>query len=118
MPAIGANIVDGVLDVFINQAVEGIDREDVQRWTTDAIPNFLVGQTELDFDYSLYVLPPGADFRGAGAYAAVRGRKSIFNNDNVAVVLIQMHEVGHCLGMRHSGYDNVEYGDPTCFEGT
>lgn len=35
----------------------------------------------------------------------------------VVSVLVQMHEVGHSLGLRHSGYDGLTYGDTTCMEG-
>lgn len=93
--------MDGVLEVSINNAVEGVYRSTAAKWATEAIPNFLVGQVEVDFDYSMYVMPPGADFRGAAAYAAVGGRKSVYNNRNVGTVLVQMHE-GKCQKVYHS----------------
>jgi len=118
VPASGKNIMDGVVEVSIEQHLRGVDRVQAQQWVTAVVPAFLgEGHFELDYDYTMYVMPPGVDFRGAGAYAAVGGRRSVYNDFNIAILMIQMHEVGHSLGLRHSGYQGNSYGDKTCFEG-
>lgn len=80
VPAQGQDIVDGVLEVTINESVAGIDRSIVQGWVSETVPSFLNGRLQSDFDYTTYVFPPGADFRGAGGYAAVGGRLIVMNN--------------------------------------
>lgn len=65
-------------------------------------------------DLVIYCLPeiPGLDWAG---YAWVFGHESFYNNrycDNHEVLL---HEVGHNMGLGHSGQDDEEYGD---FAGT
>lgn len=118
VPATGYTIVDGVLDVTIEGEVNGVDRSQVQKWTEEILPSYLGGETEKTVsDYTMYVFPSGSDFRGAGAYAATGGRRSVYNNNNVQYLLVQMHEVGHSLEMRHSGYAGSSYDDRSCYLG-
>jgi hypothetical protein len=65
----------------------------------------------------MYVLPSSVNFAGTAAYAYVGGRRSVYKDNNVAMLLVQMHEIGHNLKMAHSGRNSSPYGDKTCFEG-
>jgi hypothetical protein len=72
---------------------------------------------ESSYDHVMYVLPDGVEFNNAAAYAQVGGSRAVYDNDNAATLLVQMHETGHNLNLRHSGFDGVSYDDKSCFMG-
>ena len=59
------------------------------------------------FDLVMFCYP-----RGKTAYAYVNSKFSFYSN-NIKAVSLQMHEVGHNLGLAHSGQEGYEYGDRT-----
>lgn len=69
------------------------------------------------FDLIMFCFPPGAPFYHA-ASAILNGRQSYYPNDRCGPVSAQMHEVGHNLGLDHSGTHNKPYGDTTGFMGS
>ncbi|VEU38829.1 unnamed protein product [Pseudo-nitzschia multistriata] len=73
------------------------------------------GDLSAKFDLVIYCLPPGTG-RWI-AYAYINGRDSVFNNKWCGMVSTQMHEVGHNLGLGHSGDDQDQYGDQSAMMG-
>ena len=69
------------------------------------------GDLSLNYDLVMFSLPPGTG-RWV-AYAYINGRDSFYNNDWISKVSAQMHEIGHNLGLGHSGQDISQYGDQT-----
>jgi len=50
-----------------------------------------------DFDHVIFVIPPGTSFKGISfwvAFAYKPGSESFFNDDEIAVALNQLHEIG------------------------
>lgn len=61
------------------------------------------------FDYAMFCLPDEVDM-GIG-YAQINGWRSVLRDDWCTYVSLQMHEVGHNLGLAHSGEGTSQYGD-------
>ncbi len=57
----------------------------------------------------MYCLPPGT-LQGV-AYAYVNSWNSVYNDDWCMMVSAQMHEIGHNLGLAHSGENGNKYDD-------
>jgi hypothetical protein len=112
----GLNVIDGVAEVTIPYTVTGELSYTVEDWASDELTS-VVGAAESTWDHVMFVLPSSVDFAGAAAYAYVGWSRSVYLDNNVAVLLVQMHEIGHNLNMRHSGLGTATYGDRTCFEG-
>ena len=73
------------------------------------------------FDQVLYCFPNGSLFGGGKewiGFAPVNHFMSFYNDDWFESVTLQMHEVGHTLGLDHSGTDGDEYGDYSGLMGT
>lgn len=72
------------------------------------------------FDLILYVLPPGtlsAGKRNWVAYGYLNWINSVYNDRSVNSLAVQVHEVGHNLGLGHSGRGDSEYGDHSSMMG-
>lgn len=61
------------------------------------------------YDLVMFCLPPGTG--SWVAYAYINGRDSVYNDEWCGYVSAQMHEVGHNLGLAHSGEGDEQYGD-------
>mmetsp|Transcript_102105 Transcript_102105/g.152975 ORF Transcript_102105/g.152975 Transcript_102105/m.152975 type:complete len:595 (-) Transcript_102105:1149-2933(-) len=70
-----------------------------------------------EFDHIMYVLPAGTEFFGALAYADGTNKKTVYNDISASSITTQMHEIGHNLGMSHSGQGEQTYGDRSCYMG-
>ena len=130
----GENIVAGVGEVTLNSNIGGIDRNVVKQAMLDAadekygdlstkVPNG-------ELDYVMICIPPGTSGSWV-AYAYVNGWVSVYNDGWCNSLSAQMHEVGHNLGLAHSGesatYDdqsgmmgysyNQDEGPVMCFNG-
>lgn len=68
------------------------------------------------FDLVLVAMPPGLVPKFA-AYAYVGSPFSFYSSDAIKNGMIQMHEVGHNLGLQHSGEGSNEYGDASGYMG-
>uniref|UniRef100_A0A7S4AK27 Peptidase M11 gametolysin domain-containing protein n=1 Tax=Pseudo-nitzschia australis TaxID=44445 RepID=A0A7S4AK27_9STRA len=68
-----------------------------------------------EIDLVLFCFPPGSG--GWAAYAMVNERFSYYNNEACSSVSAQLHEVGHNLGLGHSGGGKTHYDDTTGFMG-
>jgi hypothetical protein len=67
------------------------------------------------FDLIMMVLPKSDSSKVAWSFAD--SKFSFYHNDWARRVSAQMHEVGHNLGLSHSGHLDDEYGDQTGFMG-
>ena len=115
VPAEGEHIYDGVIEANIPINVSGASRTTC-RTAAESVVAGLVGSLN-QFDHILYVCPPATDFGGAAAVACKPGRWTAYDGGYYAHVLVHSHEVGHNLGLHHSGYNGVEYGDNAGYMG-
>ncbi len=109
VPTEGNHINDGVVQLTIDMNVEGVSRGTVRNAVLDA-GNALFGSLFDQADHVMFALPPNTD-GGWIAYATVNGKSSVYNDDWATFVSAQMHEIGHNLGMAHSGEGDNAYAD-------
>jgi hypothetical protein len=107
----------GVVDVTVNVNASGNTRQAIQAEANTQLQTLLgVSDPGTLFDLVLFCMPPGT---GTWiAYAYINKWDSYYNNDWCQAMSSQMHEVGHNIGLHHSGEyegtDSVqEYGDQT-----
>lgn len=100
MPAQGRNIVDGVYELTIPQAVSGVASTQVQGWVDQKIDSISLGN---QFTHIAYILPQSVNFNGAAAYAFVGWGKAVFWNSYASTLLVLVHELGHNMKQLHSG---------------
>ena len=111
-------IVNGVLEVEIPINVQG------QRTTTVTSYDHMMAYYALrdyginiwDF-HLLHVIPDEANWGGAAAWAYLPGKVSAFQDSYANRMGVQMHEIGHNLGMQHSGKGSNQYNDHSCLMG-
>ena len=71
-------------------------------------------------DHILFAMPPGTSFRGSTNWVGVAytpGTDSWYNDEYIIDVQTLMHEVGHNLGLQHSGEGSDEYADTSSYMG-
>ncbi|MFQ3231662.1 InlB B-repeat-containing protein [Reinekea sp.] len=110
VPAAGASIVDGVIQVTIDQTVNGVENGIVVNKAIAAVNQKLGVEASKLYDYVMFAVPAGTQ-GGWIAYANINSWKSVYNDNWATYVSAQMHEVGHNLGRAHSNEGNVNYGD-------
>jgi hypothetical protein len=103
-------IFDGVIEVTIDQSVSGLDNSTVRNAVTTALNEKLGYPASSRFDHVMYALPSGTN-GGWIAYAYVNSWLSVYNNNWATYVSAQMHEIGHNLGLSHSGEGTSTYAD-------
>jgi len=105
----------GVVDVFVDANAEGNTTPIIQAAANAELQKlFGVSNPGTLFDIVLFCMPPGIG--NWLAYAYIGRWDSYYNNDWCQAMSAQMHEVGHNIGLHHSGQyegaDSVqEYGD-------
>ena len=105
----------GVVDLFIDVNAEGNTRENIQAQANAALRAlFDTSNPGSIFDLVLFCMPPGMG--NWLAYAYIGRWDSYYNNDWCQMMSSQLHEVGHSIGLHHSGeYEGTEavqeYGD-------
>ena len=110
IPATGENIIDGVIDIHVEY--DEVAGPLVYRFT-DALTAKANNMTGLNifetYDHVMFMVPPGlmTDI----ANAVVFRKRSLFSGIWGLTVGVQMHEIGHNLGLHHSGYDGEQYAD-------
>ncbi|TDR19454.1 hypothetical protein [Marinicella litoralis] len=109
LAAQGQHIVDGVVQLTIDMDVQGISSGTVRNAVVTA-GNELFGSLFSQADHIMFALPPNTDGSWI-AYASVNGSSSVYNDNWATYVSAQMHELGHNLGMGHSGIGGNEYAD-------
>jgi len=99
---------NGVVEVTIDGYVNGGSKFAVQDAMMDAVKEEY-GDLQGKVDHLILCLPPGTgDWI---AYAYVNSWVAVFNDDWCQQLSTQVHEIGHNLGMSHSGRGGDDYGD-------
>lgn len=103
---ISNGIVDVKIDYSIGSGDDGMDQAALK-----AANEQLGDLNDPMFDLIMFCFPPGNNFL---AFAYPNSKYSFYNNQWCGFVAAQMHEVGHNLGLAHSGQlGEDEYGDGT-----
>lgn len=96
---------NGVVEISINAKIQGAEIFSLENLMTVALQS-KIGDLNV-FNHIAYCVPSGAYFTSASpswlAYAYVGGTRSIFNDQNCGHLSKLAHEIGHNLGLRHSG---------------
>ena len=101
---------NGVVTVQLNEYVAGKDKFAVQDSMLNAATKVL-GNLPDQADHIMLCLPKGTDERDWIAYAYVNHWLSVFNDDWCQQLSTQLHEIGHNLGLSHSGKGGDDYSD-------
>lgn len=104
----GRKINGGVVDVKINVNPSDGNRDLLE---ADALirATEIYGDLASQFDLVMFTIPPGTgDWL---AYAYINRFDSFYNDLWSSSVSAQLHEVGHNLGLAHSGEGSSSYGD-------
>jgi hypothetical protein len=96
------DIVNGVTEISIAINVNGVSDGTVREAVRTALDAQLQGDWESKYDHTMMCLPPGTSGGWIG-YAYIGHYLSVFNDNWCTYPSIQMHEIGHNLGMGHSG---------------
>lgn len=100
----------GVIEVELDRNVNGEKQFDIQDAMIDAAEK-LVGNLADKADHVMLCLP-----KGTGdwiAYAYVGSWLSVYNDEWCQQLSTQVHEIGHNLGLSHSGKNGDDYSDKT-----
>mmetsp|Transcript_28349 Transcript_28349/g.59376 ORF Transcript_28349/g.59376 Transcript_28349/m.59376 type:complete len:750 (+) Transcript_28349:119-2368(+) len=113
----GVTIEHGVVEVHIDLDVSTSTIDDLKQKghlaTGTTLGDLMFNNT---YDLVAYVFPPGC----VGTWIAsayTNGKFSFYNNEAGSGVAFQVHEVGHNLGLAHSGA-STEYNDKTGMMGS
>ncbi|KAL3937851.1 MAG: hypothetical protein SGBAC_007117, partial [Bacillariaceae sp.] len=111
------NVVDGVFEINVAVAASSLTSSQLEDVAINELESqFGSSNLEDQFELVILCLPPGTTDGAWVAYAGLPGFVSVYNDDACLYPSVQMHEVGHNMGLTHSA-DNtdavVEYGDRT-----
>jgi len=107
----------GVISVELEGGVTGLNKFSVEEAMVKAAGEYFdVDEENLSerFDHVMLCLPPGTEVgedKGWIAYAYVDSWLAVFNDDWCQQISTQVHEVGHNLGLAHSGKNGDDYSD-------
>jgi len=106
---ITSSIKDGVVTVHVNLPAAAGDLYVSNAVTLELARQFSLSAITQLADHIMYCQPPGVN--SGIAHALINGYYSTYDDIWCAAVSAQMHEIGHNLGLDHSGADGNEYGD-------
>ena len=119
IPAVGPNIENGVVEVQLRKPIAGGEilgslQDDILEATEE-----LVGPLD-QYDHIIYCIPDDALMDGTTAWTAFtyfHSHWSFFQKRRCSAMSVTIHELGHNLGFRHSGYQDESYGDESGYMG-
>lgn len=114
-PATGNNITKGVAEVFINYNLNGMDHDTAHNYFVAAAPSVIGPLSQ--WMQVMIIMQPTVNLTGAAAYAWINHWLSVYKDTYSSQVMVQMHELGHNLGMYHSGQGTATYLDHSCMIG-
>jgi len=109
------NIVNGVHTVTITDSVIGAHHRpivDAAVYQAKVDLNLTSLGISSKFDHVMVIIPPGTSGHWHAA-AHVNSWLSFYNDIKFSYVSFQMHEIGHNIGLGHSGAWGNRYGDKT-----
>lgn len=111
-PAIGSSLIqNGVLELSLDTDIVGKSNRIIENLAVVATTAHLnLGAMDENFDHVVFCLPAGTNGVWTG-YAYENYYRSVFNNAYCGLSSIVSHELGHNLGLAHSGEDGNSYGD-------
>jgi Gametolysin peptidase M11 len=101
-----SKIINGVVDVSITISATGVDSTTMEN-AARAAAEAKVGSLS-QWSLVMFTWTKHANWGGAAAYAYVNGQVSCYRDSYIWKMGIQLHEIGHNLGLLHSG-ENVTY---------
>lgn len=119
VPASGTNIQNGVAQVRLRKPIAGGEilgslQDDILEATEER-----VGSLD-QFDHIIYCIPPDSNMDGSAKWTAFtyfHSHWSFFQKKRCSAMSVTIHELGHNLGFRHSGYNSESYGDESGYLG-
>jgi len=110
-PLVNSNggIVNGVLTVSITETVDGTENTIIRSAATAKATSVLGADLFSEPDHVMVCIPPGTN-GGWIAYAYINSSLSVYNDLWCNYVSAQMHEIGHNIGLAHSG-ESSSYDD-------
>ena len=108
-------IIGGVVEIGIGTNPYGKS----DKWMENEVAYaswYVFGDLEQQFDLVIFSMPPGI-VPPYAAYAYAMTPFSFYSNNAIRDMMIVMHEVGHNLGLEHSGEGEEEYGDASGYMG-
>eukprot|EP00804_Cyclotella_cryptica_P015542 CCRYP_003574-RC/>CCRYP_003574-RC protein AED:0.06 eAED:0.06 QI:113/1/1/1/0.8/0.75/16/1817/1111 len=109
------DVIGGVVTINLNKIVVGVHHGTLLDWLISETPQ---KSGPLDaYDHIMFFMPSGVDFNGAAAYGYVPGAYTWYKDSYSLATGIQLHELGHNLGLGHAGEDGSSYGDGSCYMG-
>ena len=117
--ATGSALTGGVIDISVDYSVQegdddGEKYESIGLAAMAALPSS--GINDYDFTYIVEAIPEGTEdeiFGTARGIADLPGYFSYYNDAYGSDPSFQVHEIGHNLGLQHSGWNEDAYGDET-----
>jgi len=112
------DIVNGVLEVEINQNIGGVASGTVVNYNNIAADAILSPKGLSLSDFNIFhVFSDQASWGGAAAWAYLPGTVSAYRDTYSYRMGVQVHEIGHNLGFHHSGFGSASYADHSCLMG-
>lgn len=97
-PVTGNDVYNGVVDVYINQKIDGTDIFSLQNYMFKAADAAVGSSLSASPRHIMYIVPYGTTFRGSQgwvAFAHVSGNNSWYNDAWGNRLSAQVHEVGY-----------------------
>lgn len=113
-------ITSGIIELRITTDPRGQSDKRMENDANEAAA-YVLGNLNIQFDLVMFSIPPGTSPPFA-AYAYIGTPFSYYSNNSIKDLMVQMHEVGHNLGLQHAGEGedgsiDAEYGDKSGYMG-